>query len=274
MEEVDSKYFTITYADACPSELVHSSTDPFLSIGLIGYLRLERSSLRKLNQYKNTRGISRKLNTQEYIISTMKSGLIIPTGVVSWNKREIVIKNGEFILSKYNIAKKQESFKAIVELNGEQVSYGHLVSLAWYSMVLATFAKNIGVITKYEQKQNAIILIDLLPGDNQFVRRNLKLVRYIIDHSELIEFFDDVIIEHSLKKIGFGYGIKDNSTKVIKNDFEYVIVDWIVQSFNSLILYEKLKLGKETDVFKLSELARFLIDGKQVKIIDGFELNG
>jgi len=272
MEQIDSKYFTITYADACPSELIHSSTEPLLSIGLINYMNLDRGSLRKINQYKNTRGIARKLKTQEYLISAMKSGLIIPIGVISWNKREVALKNGEFILSKYNIVEKQKDFKTIVELNGQEISYGHLVSLAWYSMALATFAKNIGEITKYEKKQNAIILIDLLPGDNQLFRRNLKVVRHIIDQSELIEFFDDVVIKHGLNKLGFGYGIKDDSTKAIKNDFEYVIVDWIVQSFNSLLLYEKMSLSKETEIYKLSELARFLIQNNQVKLMEGFEL--
>jgi hypothetical protein len=114
----------------------------------------------------------------------------------------------------------------------------------------------------------------LLPGDNLSFRKNLKIVNYIIDNSELGEFFSDTIKAKNLEGIGLAYGIKDGSTRAIKMEYEFTITDWIAQSFNSLIIYEKFNLGKNSDEFKLAKLAQFLLHKGNFKLIDGIEITG
>jgi hypothetical protein len=74
--------------------------------------------------------------------------------------------------------------------------------------------------------------------------------------------------------IGLAYGMKDGSTKAIKEDYEFTVTDWIAQSFNSLTLYEKFKLGKNSNEFQLAKLAQFLLYKGNFKLIDGIEITG
>jgi hypothetical protein len=272
IEPLSRKEFTITYADACPSELIHHTAHPYLSIALVNFWNVDRSKLRQLSQFKKTRGLERRMKTQDYIIDCVEKGTIIPVGVVSWNERASVLQSGRVILNKYGLVPFADDFSANVLLAGEQISYGQAVSLAWYSLALAIFSKNLGTMTSFERKKKGAILIDLLPGDNVNFRKNLKIVNYIIDNSELGEFFADTIKEHQMDGVGLAYGIKDGSTKAIKEDYEFTVTDWIAQSFNSLTLYEKFKLGKNSDEFKLAKLAQFLLYKGHFKLIDGIEV--
>lgn len=274
LDQLSRKDFTIAYTDACPSELIHHTAHPYLSIALVNFWNVERGQLRQILQFKKTRGLERRKKTQDYIIECVENGKIIPLGVSSWNERYSVIQSGRVILNKYNLLPFADDLSAPVSLAGEEIAYGHAVSLAWYSMALAIFAKNLGVMTAFEKKKKAAILIDLLPGDNLNFRNNLKIVNYIIDNSELGAFFSDSIINNHLEGIGLAYGIKDGTTKAIKEDFEFTVTDWVAQSFNSLILYEKFKLGKNSDEFQLAKLAQFLLHKGNFKIIDGIEITG
>jgi len=243
--------FTISYTDACPSELIHNTAHPYLSIALVNFWNVDRDQLRPISQFKKTRGSDRKIKTQDYIIECVEKGTIIPLGVASWNERASVLQSGRVILNKYGLVPFTDDLTSRVTLAGEQISYGHAVSLAWYSLALAMFSKNLSTMAKFEHKKKAAILIDLLPGDNVNFRKNLKIVNYIIDNSELGEFFLDSLKEHQMDGIGLAYGMKDGSTKAIKEDYEFTVTDWIAQSFNSLTLYEKIKLGKNSNEFQL-----------------------
>jgi len=269
---ISRKEFTITYTDACPSELIHNTAHPYLSIALVNFWEVDRNQLRQLLQFKKTRGLDRRMKTQDYIIDCVEKGTIIPVGVVSWNERASVLQSGRVILNKYGLVPFADDLSASIMLAGEQISYGHAISLAWYSLALAMFSKNIGTMASFECKKKAAILIDLVPGDNINFRKNLKIVNYIIDNSELSEFFADAIKEHQMDGFGLAYGIKYNSTKAIKEDYEFTVTDWIAQSFNSLTLYEKFKLGKNSDEFKLAKLAQFLLCKGNFKLIDGIEV--
>jgi hypothetical protein len=268
------KDFTISYTDACPCELIHQTTHPYLSIALVNFWEVDRTRLRPILQFKKTRGLERRKKTQDYIINCIEKGIIVPLGVVSWNERQAALQSGRVILNKYNLVPFTDDLRAIVNIADEQLCYGHAVSLAWYSLALAIFAKNLGVMTKFERKVKAAILIDLLPGDNINFRKNLKLVNYIIDYSELSGFFTDTLKENGLDGIALAYGMKNDSTKAIKEDYEFTITDWIVQSFNSLILYEKFSLGKNSEEFELAKLAQYLLYKRSFKLIDGINVTG
>ncbi|NCD68247.1 hypothetical protein [Mucilaginibacter agri] len=272
IETLSRREFTITYTDACPSELIHNTSHPYLSITLVNFLNVEREKLLKILQFKKARGLDRRMKVQDYIIDCIEKGTVIPLGVSSWNERTSVLQSGKVILNKYGLVPFTDDFSNSVTLADEQISYGHAVSLAWYSLALAVFAKRIGPMMSHEQKKKAAILIDLLPGDNINFKKNLKIVNYIIDNSELAEFFMDTIRDYQIDGIGLAYGIKDGSTKAIKEDYEFTVTDWIAQSFNSLTLYEKFSLGKNSDEFKLAKLAQFLLYNKYFNLIDGIEI--
>ena len=178
----------------------------------------------------------------------------------------------ENILKLAEISESEKNFDENVVINGENVSFGLCVSLGWYSIVLASFMSQIGKIAAITNKKNAAILLDLLSGDNVFNMRNMKIVENIIDNSILSEFQLDAFKNNELETLGFGYGQKNGNTKDLKNDFEYVIVDWIVQSFHSLLLYKKNNLNKNSEEYELSLLARYLIHTNRFKINDAFQL--
>ena len=266
MEELSRKECTFAYTDACPSELLHNSYEEYLCIGLINFLYIDKGALNKFNQFKKTRGIKRRLNVQKYMIEAIQKGQIVLGGVINWNYRDEALRNGEKILAECGIPSSKREYDEIIQIGNETLSYGHAVSLGWYSFVLALFLKQLGVFAKVEQKNTAMILIDLLPGDNEHWRRNLDVVRFISNYTELKEFQRDSLRKNSLSKIGYGYGIKDGSTKNLKNDFEYTIVDWIVQSFHSFVLYKMKNLESGSKEYQLSELARYLLNSEVFKM--------
>lgn len=271
-EELSSEHFSLNFIDASPSELIHNSNEKYISIAFVHYFHLKRKELKQISQFKKTRGIKRKLQTQKYIIDSIDNNLINLCGVSNWNLCEVALKNGAYILKLAEISESEKNFDENVVINGENVSFGLCVSLGWYSIVLASFMSQIGKIAAITNKKNAAILLDLLSGDNVFNMRNMKIVENIIDNSILSEFQLDAFKNNELETLGFGYGQKNGNTKDLKNDFEYVIVDWIVQSFHSLLLYKKNNLNKNSEEYELSLLARYLIHTNRFKINDAFQL--
>lgn len=271
-DELESENFSLNYIDASPSELIHNSDEKFISIIFVHFFHISRNKLKQISQFKKTRGIKRKLQTQKYIIDSLDNNLINLCGISNWNLSEVALKNGAHILNLSMNVEKDKSLNDDIVINGISVNYGLCVSLGWYSIVLASFMSQIGQIARVTNKKNAAILLDLLSGDSIFNFRNIKIVENIIDNSILSKFQTDAIQTNKLETLGFGYGQKNGNTKDLKNDFEYVIVDWIVQSFHSLLQFEKDNLNKDSEEYKLSELARYLIHKRKFRISDAFEL--
>ena len=101
-------------------------------------------------------------------------------------------------------------------------------------------------------------------SSRNFVSSNEHLIAYVDTSPSDSQL--ETIEKYNLKKIGYGYGVKNGTTKDLKNDYEFVITDWIAQSLHSLLIYEKDNLGKESDQYKLSKLARDLVDDDKLKI--------
>jgi hypothetical protein len=264
--------FALGFADASPSELLHNSDTQFICIAVVYFFFVKRSKLKQISQFKKTRGLKRKLQTQNYIIESIENGLIAPAGISNWNERSVALENGKHILNQAGIVTEEKQYSDLIEIGQEKISYGHCVSLGWYSIVLSTFLKYIGQIAKIENKPKVAILLDLLPGDRIHNLRSLNVVQEIIDNSVLEEFQVEAIDDNKLEIIGYAYGQKEGTTKGIKNDFEYVITDWIVQSFYSLLVYEKENLNKTSNEYQLSRLAKYLLDKGVFTIRNAFKL--
>lgn len=268
----NSKEYALGYVDASPSELLHNSKTKYICLTVVYFFSINKSQLIKISQFKKTRGLKRKLQTQKCIIDSIENGLIAPMGISNWNERKIALENGKYILNQAKIVTEEKDFSDLIEIGQEKISYGHCVSLGWYSIVLSTFLKQIGQIAKIENKSKVAILLDLLPGDRIHNLRSFNVVQEIIDKSVLEEFQFEAIKENKLEIIGYAYGQKNGTTKGIKNDFEYVITDWIVQSFYSLLIYEKENLDKSSNEYQLSFLAKYLMDKNVFKITNAFKL--
>ncbi|OYQ35683.1 hypothetical protein CHU92_10745 [Flavobacterium cyanobacteriorum] len=269
---LSSLEYKFGYVDASPSELIQNSSESFLCVGITTFFKVDRDNLLNLTQFKKVRGIKRKLQVQNYLIQAIHQKKIVPFGMISWNYRDIALKNGEFILKDAQIIHQSNQTANTVVVNNHEISIGLATSLGWYAIVIAMFLKFMGEVAKAVNQEKVAIFLDLLPGDNFKKQRNFEIVEQIINNSQLKGFQENALADYNLNLIGYGYGMHDKSTKNLKNDYEFVITDWIVQSFYSLIKYEKEDLDKSSEAFKLSKLATFLIDNRYFKIKNAFSL--
>lgn len=270
--QISDKDYTVGYVDASPSELLHNGTEDFLCIGFATYFHVDRSALKNISQFKKTRGLKRKLQTQNYIIENIITDKISPYGLVSWNYRDLALKNGAFILADAGIVSSGNDFAEQVMIGSHHVSFGLANSLAWYSIAISIFLKYMSQIAKVQEKKKVAMFLDLLPGDNSLNLRNFEIVEFIINNSKLEEFQTEAIEANGLEIIGYGYGEKDSSTRDLKNDYEFVVTDWILQSFYSLLKYEREKLDKSSEAYQLSKLAQYLLNDKRYEIRNAFNL--
>lgn len=270
-EQLSERKEAIAFVDATPSELIHNSSDKYICIVLVHYLQIKRNQIDKLPQFKDSRTLDRRIKIQKKIIDYIKKEIISPIGILNFNYKNIALQNGKVILKKFT---KNENYDFLdkITIGNEEMKYGQSLSLAWYSIVLSKFLMEMGRIAKAENKNNVAILLDLLPGDNINSFRNMNTIKFLINNTELEEFQNLAIQENNLEKIGYGYGVKNESTREIKNSLDYVLTDWIVQSFYSLLKYEKENLDIYSSEFKLSELARYLINKKTFTIQKAYKL--
>lgn len=273
MQEFSRKDHTITFVDTCPSELIHTLADKILIFSHINYDNIEIDQI-KLRQFKDTRTEERKLKMQEYVINCFETKRITGYGVIHWNFQKIALANA-FTLLKFMGFQIPTQFNNSdrIDIAGENVSIGHLLSLSWYSVLLSLCAREISVYTKVENKQKALILMDLLPGDSIKSSRNLNIVRFLIKNSILDGMFSEAIKSKSLKHIAFGYGTKDGSTKDLKNSPTNTVSDWITQSFYCKLRCEKIVKDEHFEEnLKFSKLADYLIDKKFFLVDKPFHL--
>ncbi|MDF2833747.1 hypothetical protein [Chryseobacterium indoltheticum] len=266
-DELSSKHFSINFVDASPSELIHNSNEKFISIVSVHFFHLNRSKLKKISQFKKTRGIKRKLQTQKYIIDSVDNNLVNLLGISNWNLREVALKNGMYILKLAKIIDKEKDFNENIVINNVSVNYGLCISLGWYSIVLATFMSQIGQIARVTNKKNAAILLDLLPGDNISNFRNMRIVESIIENSILSDFQTDAIKNNKLELWALVMGKKMVLQKTLKM---ILSMSLLIGSYNLFIHFFNLK--KNSVEYQLSELARYLLKKEKFKIIDAFQI--
>jgi hypothetical protein len=273
MKEISRRDNAIVFVDTSPSELIHTLSDKILIFSIINYLNIEFDEV-KLKQFKDTRTLDRKLKAQDYIIDCFEKGKIVGYGNIVWNSQRIALKNAFVLLtSEKLLAKKAHNLAERIAIAGENLSVGHFLSLAWYALALAGNFSPVAYMAKFERKTKALILLDLLPGDSVDSSRNLNVVRYIIRNTILDGLLEDAVKQNSMDYIAFGYGIKDGSTKILKNQPPLTITDWITQSFYSKLRCEHIiKDEHYEDNMKFSLLANYLLERRQFLIAQPFTL--
>ncbi len=274
MQEFSRKNNTITFVDTSPSELIQSLADKILVFSHINYDNIDIDDI-QLRQFKDTRTIERKLKSQDYVIDCFEKRRISGYGTIKWNSQKLALFNATTLLVAYGFISSQKlTISDRVDIAGENVSYGHLLSLSWYSVLLSLCAREIAVWAKFEEKDKGLILMDLLPGDSTVSSRNLNIVRHLVKKSILDGLFEDAIKNHNLKHIAFGYGSIEGSTKALKNSPPNTISDWITQSFYCKLKCEKIIRDDsyETNI-QYCKLADYLIDNKFFLIDKPFKLN-
>ena len=186
-EQLSPNEFAIAFVDTSPSELIHNSKEKYICIVLVYFFYIKRDKLTRLAQFKNTRTLKRKLQIQKYIIENIEKNLIAPTGILNFNYTNIALENGKNILKQIGITK-EFYYSDRISIGNEKMTYGHSLSLSWYSIVLSRFLLYMGTIAKVENKKMVSILLDLLPGDNVDNFRNFNTIEYLINNTELEDF--------------------------------------------------------------------------------------
>lgn len=152
MQEFSRKDSTITFVDTSPSELIHSLADKILIFSHINYDNIEIDEI-QLRQFKDTRTTERKLKAQDYIIDCFEKRKIAGYGTVKWNTQKLALYNATTLLVASGfISSRQLIVSDRIDIAGENVSYGHLLSLSWYSVLLSLCAREIAVWIKFEKK--------------------------------------------------------------------------------------------------------------------------
>lgn len=273
MQEFSRRDHTITFVDTSPSELIHTLADKILVFSHINFDNIEFDEI-NLRQFKDTRTTERKLKAQDYVIDRFETNKITGYGIIRWNTQRLALSNATNLLISSGLLKSNNLKPSDrIDIAGENVSIGHLLSLSWYALLLSICSREVSIWTTVEKKIKAIILMDLLPGDSIDSSRNLNIVRYIIKNSILDGMFSDAIKAKKLKHIAFGYGSKEGSTKDLKKSPPSTISDWITQSFYCKLRCEKIIKDESYDTnIKFSKLADYLIEKKFFLIDKPFRL--
>jgi len=267
--ELERKTCTFSYVDVCPSELFHNTDSTHLAFVLTNFIHIEKPALNQIRQFKDTRGLDRRSKTMDYLINQIERNQILFMSIGYLTHKSVAFDNGKNFLLHHKLITEYTDNNVRVRINDFETSVGQLISLTWYSVMLSAFAKEVGTFIKFEKKGQGMIFLDLLPGDNQDDKRTkLEVMKYLTGHSELKSFFDEAVRDNGIERIGYGYGMKNNSTKDLKNDFEFVITDWIAQSLYCL---NSKGLTKNEDEekrnFELSKLANYLTKKGYLKVI-------
>jgi hypothetical protein len=271
--ELEKKTCTFSYADVSPSELFHNTGSTHLSFVLTNFIQIEKPSLNQIRQFKDTRGLDRRSKTMDYLIDQIETNKIMLISVGYCTHKDVAFENGKDFLLHYKLIEKYENNDQRVIINNCNTSVGQLISLAWYSVMLSVFAKQVGSFVRFEKKDQGMIFLDLLPGDNQDEKRNkLEMMKYLTGQTELKSFFDDAVRDNKIKRIGYGYGMKNNSIKDLKNDFEFAITDWIAQSLYCLHSKGLAKDKEEERNYVLSKLSNYLVKKKYLKVLNPVRL--
>jgi hypothetical protein len=257
--EVSRQGHAVLFMDTSPSELIHTLGDKILVQSLINYFDIDFDKVQIL-QYNDMR-MARKLAAQKRIIEGFEAGHIRGCGIITWNAQRLAMRNAmKFVVNAGYVSPQELILEDRIQVAGEEISIGHFLSLAWYSIALATNFNHVAVLTKFERKSKAMILLDLLPGDSTTSSRNLNVVRHIVRNTDLNGLFGDVVQHHKVS-IGFGYGSRDGSTKELKREPPFCVSDWITHSFYAKLRREKIvRDEKYEELEPFTALADYLIE--------------
>lgn len=269
--EISRRTHTILFIDTSPSELIHKLSDKIIVQTLINYFEVDYNRI-QLQQFKNTRTSKRKLETQKRIIEGFENGIIRGCGCVTWNSQRLAMQNAcKFVVDAQYLSPEQLILGERITISGEEVSIGHFLSLSWYAISIATNFNYAAILAKFENKHNAMMLLDLLPGDSIESSRNLTIVKHIIRNTILNDMFEDAV-KHNKINLAFGYAARNGSTSDLKREAPLCLSDWITYSFYAKLRREKIiSDDKYESLAPFTELADYLVEKGFFKVAPPFK---
>ncbi|HEM48575.1 MAG TPA: hypothetical protein ENO27_00050 [Caldithrix sp.] len=191
-EFLNAKEVSLSYFDACPSELFVSIDTKYITHVGVHYFMIYKPGLVKIPQFKNSRGIDNKLNWIDYLIENIDAKKIGYYCQAINTEKHIGIENGLSLLIKENIIKtKNIDLNSKVLYHNYNISVKNLIALSWYAVSIILMTKSFATISKTENKQKFAFLFDLLPTDSALSTRNFKLFRRILFDSHLNNFIQE-----------------------------------------------------------------------------------
>jgi hypothetical protein len=234
MFELSRRTHSLQFMDTCPSEYMHTFPDKILVHSLINYYHLDFEKVSVL-QYKATRK-ERKLAAQERIINAFEKGHVQGCGVITCNSQRYAMENArKFLVDAGYLNSGPLDLEARIEIAGQVIGTGVLLSLAWYAYCLATNFRTAAIFTQVENKNKVFIAMDFLPGDNGQRSKSLNVIKEFTRHTQFRDLLEQAV-NHYKVSIGYGYAGDPSTGGSLKNAPPLCISDWINHSF-----YAKLR---------------------------------
>lgn len=251
--------------DTCPSELMHTFPDKILVHSLINYYHIDFEKVGVL-QYKATRK-GRKLAAQQRIIDAFEKRHIQGCGVITPNSQLYAMDNArKFLVHAGYLNAGPMDLEAKIEIGGESMGAGMVMSLAWYAFCMASNFRTAAIFAKVEQKDRVFILLDYLPGDNSERSRSLNVIKEFTRHSQLHDLLDQAVNGYKVG-IGYGYAGDPGTGGSLKSAPPLCISDWITHSFYAKLRREKVAPDdKHAELQPYTALADYLVEKGMFKV--------
>jgi len=265
-ENISAKEVSLSFFDACPSELFFYSDSEYITHTGVHYFMIYKPGLKKIPQFKNSRGLNNKLKWIAYLIENIENKKIRFYCRAINTKKSIGLENGFNFLLKEGIISSVNNIdiNQKVKYKDNEISIKNLITLSWYAISLILISQKLAIISKNENKRKFAFLLDLLPTDSVLSTKNFKIFKSLVFDSHLYNYLQEDLRENQLERFGIAYGHDNGSTRKIKNWHEYVITDWIVHCINYSANNKNVHSEKE----KFIEFVKYLTSKKMLDILE------
>ena len=247
------------FVDAAPSELFINDVDGKIVFTLSLFFPFDRR-IPILGQLKEVRK-KRRVAKVEIFINLIESRKI------NFNTTSVVVDKRLALLIAKDFLKRNKLFTLDIQLDsivnffGEEITYGKLLCLVWYTFCLycyCTFAIKVAGAIHYPQ---VFALLDLLPGDNFERQRNLNIINLIATNSELTPLNHQILQKNNVARFGYGYArvmqyFKEDD---MKHSHEFCMTDWICHTVQN-------NFTKTPDP-TFNTFYKYLIDSKKLTVM-------
>lgn len=259
MFELSRRTHSLQYMDTCPSELMHTFPDKILVHSLINYYDLDFERVGVL-QYKETRK-DRKLAVQQRIIDAFEKGYVKGCGVITCNSQLYAMENArKFLVDAGYLESGPIDLEERIEIAGQSIGAGVLLSLAWYALCLAMNFRTAAIFTQVEKKDKVFIALDFLPGDNGERSRSLNIIKEFTRNTQLRDLLEQAVYSYKVG-IGYGYAGDPGTGGSLKAAPPLCVSDWITHSFYAKLRREKVVADeKYEDLQPFTALADYLVE--------------
>lgn len=265
-ESINAKEVSLSYFDACPSEFFYSSNSEYVTHAGIHYFMIYKPELKKIPQFKKSRGLKNKLKWIDFLVKNIENKKIRFYCRAINIRKDIGLTNGFNFLIKEGIIDSTDNIDLNEKVNYKsyEISLKNLITLSCYAISLILISQKLAFISKIENKKKFAFFLDLLPTDSALSTKNLKIFHHLVFRSYLYDYIQDDLNMNQLDKFVIAYGHEDGSTKKIKNWHEYAITDWIIHCIN----YSANNNQNQTETKRYLEFVKFLTQKGLLDIIN------